>query len=175
MGRLFKISGNYEENGEWKKPDPFYAGKIVVENEKDGQFYGFVEELCPKDSGKLKDRRYIVGRFENGTNGYKSIQFYAISNNRRKEPRKVLIPDLAAGSHGVWFVKPNSLSNFKPKGKASFTCEEGEYTRSKVTQVKKKYLEVDLKIIEELTAFMIGGLLADVGLKGLPESEKPGL
>lgn len=187
MGRLFKISGNYEENGEWKKPDPFYAGKILIEDEKDGQFYGFVDELCAKSPTKLADRRYVVGRLHSGANGYRAIEFYAISNSRKNGPRKVIIPDLGASSsnatsdqspvfiEGVWAAKLSSLGGFKVKGKARFSYEEVEYTLSKATLVKKRYLEVDLKIIEELTAFMIGGFLADVGLKGFPESEKPGL
>ena len=30
MSRIFRISGNFKQFGEWSEPDPSFSGKIVV-------------------------------------------------------------------------------------------------------------------------------------------------
>lgn len=84
MGRkIFKIKGNFEQNGEWSTPDPGFEGKIVVDDE--GTLFGWCDELyeMPSEATKEDKVRYLVGVYNKGDN---QIKFYKLSNDRMQVP-----------------------------------------------------------------------------------------
>ena len=56
--RCFKISGNFQQGGEWSQPDPGFIGYILVDEY--GVFEGYTEELYATSNDKF---RLVAGVF----------------------------------------------------------------------------------------------------------------
>lgn len=60
MGKIFKLIGNFEQNGKWAKPRPNFTGKIATE--EDGYFYGYCYERYDSDQPDANKIRYLFGQ-----------------------------------------------------------------------------------------------------------------
>ena len=60
--RMFKLTGNFQQFGEWSIPDPGFIGWVVVGD--DGYFEGYMMELYPS----VDSLRFVAGVYLEKTN-----------------------------------------------------------------------------------------------------------
>ena len=139
MSKIFRISGNFVQFGEWAEPDPSFSGEIVVD--EDGVFYGFCDELYEGDAGPDINRvRYLSGAFgPNGYNGQQGIAFYKMSNYALQSPLMYVAPDLNNTYSGGWYAMDRLGVNFMLQGIAKVFVEEEEYSKEKEISIKTKF------------------------------------
>ena len=59
MSKIFIISGNFMQYGEWSTPDPSFVGEIVVDDAN--TFYGYCDELY---ENRKSETRFLVGEYK---------------------------------------------------------------------------------------------------------------
>ena len=59
MSKIFKISGNFTQHGEWSAPDPSFVGEIVVDDAN--TFCGYCDELYDSEMSALNKTRFLAG------------------------------------------------------------------------------------------------------------------
>ena len=151
MSRIFKISGNFVQYGEWSTPDPSFSGEIVVDDEKN-EFYGYCDELYCDDVTDINRSRFLAGAFAmNGKNGQQGIAFYKLSNDPLQSPLMYVIPDLTNPESGSWAAL-SIFGYFQPQGKAKVIIEEEKFSKAIEESVKLRYdlLDTDINGNDEL-------------------------
>ena len=118
MGKIFEISGNVMENGEWIQPDPSFTGKIALCD--DGHIRGYCDEQ--RDTKEL--RRYIFGKFGKSERSEKEgFVFFMLSKEEPTTPTLLfVINDLDGNSDNEW-AEMHGMG-FRPKGDAKVVLEE---------------------------------------------------
>lgn len=145
MSKIFKISGNFMEDGEWAQPDPSFTGEIVVDD--DNTFHGYCNVLHDTDMPVLNKTRYLAGTIApNGRNGKEGIAFYKLSNYHNQAPLMYIIPELGKCSEGEWGAL--YCGTFFMVDKARVEIEEVTYTYSieDEKRIRTKYDELDKTI-----------------------------
>ena len=147
MSKIFKISGNFTQKGEWIKPDPSFTGKIVVDDAN--AFYGYCNEIYDSHMPKVNKTRFLVGAFApNGKDGKLGIAFYKISNDLDQAPLMYVVPDLDDTENGSWAVLYPFIifAHFTQQGKAKITVEEVIYSKDKANRIKSRFEKLDRSI-----------------------------
>ena len=145
MSRIFSISGNFMQYGEWAEPNPSFSGKIVVD--ENDEFYGFCEELYANTMSDINRIRYLAGAFaNNGRDGKRGIAFYKMSNEPRQAPLMYVIPNLEAPKTGSWAALSAFTGLFDFQGKADITVEEEAFSAEEEANIKAKYDALDKRI-----------------------------
>lgn len=127
MSRTRRIFGNFEQFGEWSKPDPSFDGHIIIDD--DGYFIGYqnelygavadMEDLC----NDLNNIRFVTGYIaNNGKDGAEGICYLKLSQDSRQSPLLYVIPNIV--KEGEWAVMPWLDSHFVCKGRARLSLEE---------------------------------------------------
>ena len=141
MSRIFKISGNFVQNGEWAKPDPSFTGKIVVDD--NNEFYGYCDELYSSSMSEINRIRYLSGVFAtNIESGQRGIAFYKMSNDRKQAPLMYVVPDLTDPEGGTWAAL-TEFGYFLEMGKSKITVEEEPFSEEEEKNIKAKYDNLD--------------------------------
>ena len=149
MGKIFRISGNFTQNGEWAKPNPAFIGEIVVN--EDGKFYGWCEQYCVEGVIDLQvggvyevdEFRYLIGALAKECDGY-SLLFFKLSNAPWQAPLSYEIHD-ASAADCIWSAKDPS-GGFVPRGNAMVSLEEIPYSEAEVEYVKELFCDADISI-----------------------------
>lgn len=157
MGKLFKISGSFEQNGTWPKPRPAFVGEIVVG--KGNMFCGYCDELY-EEAGEVGDTaRYLIGTFIDRRDDDQGIEFYKLSNHQLQLPLLYRIENLATGGDGTWSACMVGGRNvcFMPQGDAQVSVEEKPCSKKDIERVKTRFSEVreDLPMNRELLQAML--------------------
>lgn len=143
MSKIFKISGNFMQYGEWSTPDPSFVGEIVVDDAN--TFYGYCDELY---ENRKSETRFLVGAIApNGRNGRNGIAFYKMSNCSECTSLMYVVPDLEAPiSDGSWAELRFGL--FRPMGPAKVKIEEKDDSdfEKDEKRIKTKFNELDKNI-----------------------------
>lgn len=144
MGKIFKISGNFMQNGEWAQPDPSFTGEIFVDDAS--IFCGYCNELYASHMSEVNKTRFLAGAFApNGKNGKTGIAFYKMSNDPIQAPLMYVMPDLDNVQSGSWAAL-GLFGYFEPQGKAKITIEEATYSEDDESRIKSQFEEVDKSI-----------------------------
>lgn len=147
MSKIFKISGNYMQDGEWMEPNPAFVGEIVVD--ETGKFCGWCEELY----GRYKDNdalisgriRYLVGAIARESNGY-SLLFFKLSNCKSLAP---LLYEIHSDIHAdCYWAAMGFFGGFAAQGNARVTLEELPYSEERADQIKLRFDNLDEEISE---------------------------
>ena len=149
MSKIFKISGNFMQDGEWSKPDPAFIGKIAVN--EDGKFCGYCKQLCiegvsDKNNNEVRNvdkYRALVGAMAEEGDGY-SLLFFKLSNEPWQAPLAYEVHDSSLAD-SVWSAKDPS-GGFVAQGNARAWLEELSYTEESETRIKEQFCEVDISI-----------------------------
>lgn len=137
MGRIFSITGNFMQYGQWSEPDPSFSGKIVV-NEED-EFYGICEELYRSSMSDINRTRYIAGAFaKNDRNGWQGIAFYKMSNDPVQAPLMYFTPDLTNSESGTWAAL-SIFGYFQEQGRSKIIVKEEAYSKEVEDNIKAEY------------------------------------
>ena len=146
MSKIFKISGNFRQYGEWSTPDPSFVGEIVVDDAN--TFCGYCDELYDSKMSALNKTRFLAGAIApNGRNGKNGIAFYKMSNDGEQAPLMYVVPNLEDPSNGSWAAL-TPFGFFQPVGQARVEIEEkaasafGEDEK----RIKAKFDELDKNI-----------------------------
>ncbi|MBR0133755.1 hypothetical protein IJM16_00610 [Candidatus Saccharibacteria bacterium] len=143
MSRIFKISGNFKQFGEWMEPDPAFSGEIVVD-EKTNEFYGYCHELYAEGVLKSYRLRFIVGAFApNARNGNQGIAFYKLSNDLNIDPYMYVTPDLTNPESGEWSALGIFGIYFERVDKSRVMIEEMAYSKEEEKRIKSTYEKID--------------------------------
>lgn len=158
MGKLFKISGSFRQNGFWARPDPAFVGEIIMTD--DHMFCGYCDELC-KEADDAGDKiRYLLGSFIDRKDENQGIEFYKMSNDARLMPLLYRIENLATGGDGTWYacLTDNGACFFLNRGDAKISVEEQPCSKKALERVRARFNEVN----EDLywNYFLINTLLA---------------
>ena len=151
MSKIFKISGNFTQNGEWTKSNPAFTGEIVVNDS--GKFYGWCEQFCIEETDDLQiggvsedeETRYLIGALAKECNGY-SLLFFKLSNAPWQAPLSYEIHD-ASAADCVWAAK-DPCGGFVPQGNAMVSLEEVPYSKADAEQVRERFCDADISISE---------------------------
>lgn len=139
--RIFKISGNYMQDGKWAEPDPSFEGKIVVK--EDGEFVGYCNELYAEalnDPGC--EIRYLTGVLDsNEQSGHYGIAFYKMCNNSKPGTIMYCQFDLMNPKTGSWAGL--LFGRFMPEGGANLKLEEDEYTEEEAKRIRDTFDNLD--------------------------------
>lgn len=142
MSKLFKISGNFTENGEWTIHNPAFAGEIAVD--ENGKFCGWCEQIYAEGSNGHYDEkpcennktRCVVGALAEENHGY-SLLFFKLSNDEWQTPLSYEIhTDSTADC--VWSAKDPG-GGFVAQGNAMVTLEEIHYSKSKASRIRNHF------------------------------------
>ena len=141
MSKIFKISGNFMEYGEWSTPDPSFTGEIVVDDAN--VFCGYCTELY---NSRKSEIRFLAGAFaSNGRNGKIGIAFYKMSNNPIYAPQMYIILDLEDICPGSW-KELYFGSYFVFRGGAKIAVEEVTYSEDEESRIKSQFEKIDRSI-----------------------------
>ena len=141
MSKIFKISGNYTENGEWLKPDPAFVGEIVTD--ETGKFCGWCEELheqCADVQEISAGLKYLVGAVADESEG-QSLSFFKMTNDEQSEPLFYDIHGVSA-ANGYWAAK-GPCGGFVSEGNARALLEELPYSEEDADRIKMRFREVN--------------------------------
>ena len=149
MSKIFRISGNYTENGEWAKCSPAFAGKIVV-NEM-GKFYGWCEQFCTEgsaghDCGPVNETnkiRCLVGALAEEGEGY-SLLFYKLPSMSLQTPLLYEIHS-ASAVDCVWSAEDPG-GGFVSHGNAEVVVEEIPYSENAAISIRERFCETDISL-----------------------------
>lgn len=145
MSRIFSISGNFMQRGEWVEPNPSFSGKIVVD--KNDEFYGFCEELCASTMSDIDRIRYLAGAFaNNGRDGERGIAFYKMSNEPMQAPLMYVMPNLKVPKTGFWAKLHLLMGYFISQSDADITVKEEAFSAEEEANIKAKYDALDKNI-----------------------------
>ena len=143
MSRIFKISGNFKQFGEWAEPDPAFSGKIVVDENTD-EFYGYCYELYVGHLPESSGLRFLVGAFApNARNGNRGIAFYKLSNDLNIDPYMYVTPDLTNPESGEWSALGTFGIYFERVDKSRVMIEEMAYSEEEEKRIKSTYEKID--------------------------------
>lgn len=141
MSTIFKISGNFLENGEWAQPDPSFTGEIVVDD--DNTFHGYCNELYDGDTPDLNKTRYLAGVIAtNSKTGKEGITFFKLSNYIEQAPLLYII----SGEEGVWGVISPWKGDYFMVDEARVKIEEITYDLKDEQRIKNKFNELNMSI-----------------------------
>ncbi len=141
MSKIFKISGNFVQNGEWAQPDPSFTGEIVADD--DNTFHGYCNELYDGDTPDLNKTRYLAGTITtNSKTGKECIVFLKLSNFIEQAP----IVYSASGEEGVWGVFAPWSTKYFILDKARVKIEEAAYSLKDEQRIKNKFNELNMSI-----------------------------
>ncbi len=145
MSKIYRITGNFMQNKRWAEPNPAFVGWICEEDEAEGEFFGFCEELYYNESMPTESRiRYLTGAFApNGRNGNMGIAFYKLSNDPNLDPLMYVIPDLTNPNCGEWAAPSIFDGFFHRQGRAMISVIE-DFSGKTEEFVQKKYEDLDL-------------------------------
>lgn len=144
LSKIFKISGNYTQDGKWAEPDPAFAGEIVVD--ETGKFCGWCEELCGRYADtdatqKMPAKiRYLVGAVAKESEGY-SLSFFKMTNEAQLMPLFYEIHGVST-TNGYWAAR-DLCCGFAAQGNARALLEELPYSEKDADRIKKRFREVD--------------------------------
>lgn len=160
MSKIFRISGNFTENGKWAEPDPAFAGEIVVD--KEGRFCGYCDELYGDEGGRytgdnyaLNKVRYLVGSVAEKNDGY-GVRFYKLSNDPWQAP--LIYNQHHAENEGFWgalTVLNLPIGDFTYMGEARISLEELPYTEEDADRIKARFGELDISVNDDLNGQMV--------------------
>ena len=151
MSKIFRISGNFTEYGEWTKYNPAFRGEIVV-NEM-GKFYGWCEQFCAEGSARWNREpvpvnefnkiRCLVGALAEEDGGY-SLLFFKLSNTPWQTP---LLYEIHGESVAdcTWSAEDPS-GGFVSQGNAMVLLEELPYSEDVTNKIKEHFCEVDISL-----------------------------
>lgn len=141
MSKIFKISGNFQQGGEWAEPDPAFTGEIVTD-ENETLFVGYCDELYGiGDLPEAIRARYLTGAFATNRIGECGATFYKLSNCVEAEPLIYLIPSVETGT-GTWAAL-SPFGDFAPMGDAKITLGEVPYSQEEEAAIRDRFDEVD--------------------------------
>ncbi len=101
MSRIFTIEGNFKQGGKWSQPDPSFKGEIAVEDDGDGLFSGYCDELY--DSVSEDKTRYLFGFLVQNEEGeVEGAAFFKLSNDRKQAQLVYLVPSPKSGRQMQW-------------------------------------------------------------------------
>jgi hypothetical protein len=133
--RIFKISGNFQQKGEWSNPDPSFEGRFLAED--DGYFIGYMNELRDTPYSKL---RFIAGYYsEDEERG--GICFYKFANDYGLVPLMYTFPIWA--EFGQWAKLSLSTGEMSRQGKAKMAIEEVAYSNEIADAIRTEYAKLD--------------------------------
>ena len=141
MSKIFKISGNFVQNGKWVQPDPSFAGEIVVDD--DNTFHGYCNELYDTDTPVLNKTRYLAGVIAtNSKTGKEGIAFFKLSNYIEQAPLLYII----SGEEGAWGVIFPWRGDYSMVNKARVKIEEVTYDLKDEQRIENKFNELNMNI-----------------------------
>lgn len=148
--KIFELSGNFQQYGNWAQPDPSFKGEILVDD--NGQFTGYCYELYASDSPKINNTRYLVGYYGDNPNSEKGIAFFKLSNLEIQSPLLYVQEDLNE-KEGRWSALRNCIVtdgicfgigyDFSVQGLATLAIRELAYSDDAAEKIKEKYEELD--------------------------------
>ena len=147
MGRIFKISGNFEQDGIWSGPGSAFLGEIMVDY--DNMFYGYCLESYDGFITVLNRTGFLVGAMApNGANGKEGVVFYKLSNEPHQLPLIYIVPDLENGG-GLWgeIVEDGDRFGVMIEGEAMIDTSETLKQGPKYeAEIKAKFNKLDATI-----------------------------
>ncbi len=156
MDRIYRLTGNFRQNGQWIKPNPSFSGEIVVNSE--GMFYGWCRELY--NDGPF-NTRYLTGYY--GPNDYmgEGIAFYKLNNLGLPKPSLFVVEDIYGDIPGHWSIMKEEWTNiesshyghgilkrfvFEDVDEATIALERIEYSKEAAALIKQRFEEVSHKV-----------------------------
>ena len=141
MGKIFKISGNFEQNEEWTEPG--FIGEIAVDD--NNRFFGYCAELypCPKEG----QERFLYGAFLDDTQNEHGIIFLKLSNWKRQPVLLYTIRDLETQKDGEWKIldRWGEIANINRQGAAVVSIQEVEYDEARYKDIISRFNRIDPK------------------------------
>lgn len=149
MSKLFKISGNFTEGGDWIAPAFAFEGEIAVNHE--GKFYGwceqaFIEGVSSQEEAVQRDAdkvRSLVGALAEEGDGY-SLMFFKLSNDTWQTPLLYEFHS-ASAADSIWSAEDPG-GGFVPWGNAQIYLTEIPYSDAAATHIKDRFGETDISI-----------------------------
>ena len=148
LGRIFKISGNFKQDGIWANPIPAFSGEIVIDD--NNMFHGYCFELYDAFFlSEINKTRFLVGAMApNGANGKEGVVFYKLSNEPHQLPLIYIVPDLENGD-GLWggIVEDGDRLGVMVAGEAMIDTSETLKQGPKYeAEIKAKFNKLDATI-----------------------------
>ncbi|MBR3233327.1 hypothetical protein IKG12_00480 [Candidatus Saccharibacteria bacterium] len=141
MSKIFKISGNFVQNGKWAQPDPSFAGEIAVDD--DNTFHGYCNELYNGDAPDIDKTRYLAGKIAtNSKTGKECIAFLKLSNFIEQAP----LAYSASGEEGVWGAFAPWSTNCILDEEARVKIEEVAYSLKDEQRIKNEFNGLNMSI-----------------------------
>ena len=138
MGKIFEISGNVRENGEWIQPEPSFRGEIALCD--DGHIRGY----CDEAHEAKEPRRYIYGKFGKSKRSKKDgLVFFKLTKTDSVPTLLFVINDLDGNSDNEW-AEMHGLG-YRPKDEAKIVLEEIEYSQEKYDEIVAQFKELGIR------------------------------
>ena len=147
MGKIFLITGNFQQDGKWSEPNPSFSGLIAVDD--NGYCRGWCDELYHSKQPSKNKVRYLYGFLaKNRDNGNLGIAFLKLSNYERQTPLHYAMYDLQDETRGEW-ASLQALSfecvGFVRQGSAIVKIEEQEYANDAYEGILARFDELERK------------------------------
>lgn len=169
MGKIFKLIGNFEQNGKWAKPRPNFTGKIAAE--EGGYFYGYCYERYDSDQPDANKIRYLFGQLRpcEDSDGF-SICFLKLSNYGFQTPLLYFASDnnKTDACHWMSFRVSNLKPHFVNEGKADLQIEELPYLDEDYQKIRNRfYLDLQLSLPNIVAIEIFSDTATSLGLDWL--------
>lgn len=154
MGKILEISGTFQKNGEWVKPDPSFICTVVL-REETCIFRGVCNDLYDAPPAPMVNPpKYIAGTMvKNKRSNRQRLMFFELSNHDDYDPLMYvfldIVKDSASGYRAVMSnhkEKPQGIGFFKPGENAKVTVTEKPYSEEAARSIEAQYDEMDKSI-----------------------------
>ncbi len=141
MDGILRISGNYcFAPNKWKTQDPFFTGKVLVDDE--GKFFGYIR--------MSEEQKYsITGALAtNSKNGHLGIAFYVLPNYTEQSPVLYVQSDIEDSETCERDILECRLINYSNRLELGY--ETNSRQRAKLMLEQEKYSACEAVKIKEL-------------------------
>lgn len=101
MSMIFKISGNYVENGKWATPSPAFEGEILIDDKN--VLKGYVTDFADPDIN-YREKHLIGALGITDVNTY-GVAFYKLSNYPYYATKMYLVLNMDIPESAIWAKK----------------------------------------------------------------------
>lgn len=148
MGKILKVTGNFELDGVWAVPRPNFTGKIAVDD--NGNFVGYCNEHYDNNWPDINKVRYLYGYIQHNDkeDGY-SIHMLKLSNYIYQRPLLYRTDNNNRSEGCTWSTLRVDifLAAFKVRGEADLEIEEEPYLEAEYQRIRMRFRELDTKNI----------------------------
>lgn len=148
MSKIFSVTGNWEQNGQWAAPEIAFKGEIVIDDE--GAVYGYCDEF---ETSSFNNHQCFIGIYGKGGPKDRSIELYKLSNDPHQAIISYDISDVQA-QNGIWLMESGGSQTLIKQGNAKLELKEELYTEEKRASIGSEFKKLRLGALVEGIAFL---------------------